>query len=463
MKRSLESSIIIHSFAIMHACACVFLLSIGGSDEAILTFLTLTMVILLCRQWKMSLSFTLSCAILSNIAGYIIGLAGAGLYKAVFSDTLLANVSSTFITTEVIGWTLFLISRTQEQKQIASLKQNRTQTFWLLAMLVVLYIARILIMHGTRNGLTSSPDILSTLQDYLMNSPALLLLIAVGIMMSRSLIQARSSQGRKILHLSLLSCFFVLSVIVASLLVTYNIPFQMTRKPAAELFFNSILVGTVLQTFFFVCSYTVGFALNSRTLAKEQAFKAQQAQYLYSRLKQQVNPHFLFNSLNILDALVSENKNEQASTYIRKMASVYRYMLKYEDNTLVTLGEEMDFVNKYVELMKVRFPEGIILSTDIPEGLLSRKVIPCSIQMMVENAFKHNITSSAKPLHLDFSCDSDRLKISNNIQLKANAERNSLGVGLKNIEEQYRNISGQSISVNEDVQNRTFTVTLPLI
>ena len=198
--------------------------------------------------------------------------------------------------------------------------------------------------------------------------------------------------------------------------------------------------------------------INARALEDQE--KARLAQYKYMSLSQQVNPHFLFNSLNILDVLVCEQKNAQASTYIHKLAGIYRYMLRIEQERLVTLRDEMEFVEQYVDLLKVRFPEGLDISIDIPDDKMGRKVVPCSVQLLIENATKHNTISAEKPLRIDVRCDDDSIVVSNNLNPKVSTGP-STGLGLKYLRDQYRDVSGKEAAVH--MTDNEYTVVIPLI
>ena len=198
--------------------------------------------------------------------------------------------------------------------------------------------------------------------------------------------------------------------------------------------------------------------INARALEDQE--KARLAQYRYMSLSQQVNPHFLFNSLNILDCLVCEEKTAQASTYIHKLAGIYRYMLRIEQERLVTLRDEMDFVEQYVDLLKVRFPEGLDISIDIPGDKMGRRVVPCSVQLLIENATKHNTISAEKPLRIDVRCQDDTVVVSNTLNPKVSTGP-STGLGLKYLREQYRDVSGKEATVH--MTDNEYTVVIPLI
>ena len=202
------------------------------------------------------------------------------------------------------------------------------------------------------------------------------------------------------------------------------------------------------------------YALRQQRRAQAVSEQANLAQYRYHKLKQQVNPHFLFNSLNVLDYLIQEQTREDASRYTHKLAEVYRYMIKSEDETTVRLRDEMEFVSQYADLLKVRFPEGLEVQTDIPEEALSRSVVPCCVQLLVENATKHNAVQPDHPLRIRISADFESVTVTNN-RIPKPRRFASTGLGLQYIRQQYKDLSGKSITVLEDEQN--YTVTLPLL
>ena len=202
------------------------------------------------------------------------------------------------------------------------------------------------------------------------------------------------------------------------------------------------------------------YALRLQRRALAASEQANLAQYRYHKLKQQVNPHFLFNSLNVLDYLIQEQPREDASRYTHKLAEVYRYMIKSEDETVVRLRDEMDFVSQYVDLLKVRFPEGLDVQVDIPEEAMTRSVVPCCVQLLIENATKHNAVHPDTPLHIKVGATATRVTVTNNRNPKVTRAA-STGLGLQYIRQQYHDLSGKSIIVREDEQS--YTVTLPLL
>ena len=202
------------------------------------------------------------------------------------------------------------------------------------------------------------------------------------------------------------------------------------------------------------------YALRLQRRALAASEKAHQAQFRYHRLKQQVNPHFLFNSLNVLDIMIQEQSPEEASRYTHKLAEVYRYLIKNEDEATVRLRDEMGFVSQYVDLLKVRFPEGLDVRMEIPEEVMSRSVVPCSVQLLIENATKHNAVRPDHPLVIEITTDGEYVQVRNN-RLPRVSSVASTGLGLQYIRQQYQDLSGQAISVREEED--TYTVTLPLL
>lgn len=177
-------------------------------------------------------------------------------------------------------------------------------------------------------------------------------------------------------------------------------------------------------------------------------------------LKNQISPHFLFNSLNTLAAIIPEDP-AQSVEFVHKLSHTYRYLLEQKDKTLVELATELDFILSYYFLQRIRFGENLQLHIDLPEDCLSRKLPPLSLQLLIENAIKHNVISSQKPLTLRICMDNaGRLVVQNNIQPRLMVEP-STGIGLHNIESRYRHLEVTGMEVKQD--KTQFSVYLPLL
>ena len=182
----------------------------------------------------------------------------------------------------------------------------------------------------------------------------------------------------------------------------------------------------------------------------------------YEALKNQVNPHFLFNSLNVLTSLV-ESDTEKSVKFIKQLSEVYRYVLEQKDKELVTVETEMKFVESYIFLQKIRYNKNLFFIKDpeisgIGENL---KIIPLSLQILVENAIKHNVISTEQPLTIEITFENNEyLIIKNNLQ-KRSTVNGSGNIGLNNIRSRYEYLSDKEFEVIED--SVSFMVKIPLI
>ncbi len=219
--------------------------------------------------------------------------------------------------------------------------------------------------------------------------------------------------------------------------------------------------ATRINLFLHVANGIFVFAENYKLKQLEtEALKRETAQAQLQAVKSQVNPHFLFNNLNVLSSLVLL-ENPDANKFLEAFAKVYRHILSSQQEELITLRAELEFMEPYVFLLKKRFPESIFITLDIPDKFLSYYILPVALQMLIENAIKHNIASKAKPLTISIVTDANnKLIISNNLQTKT-PEGESTNVGLKNIAQRYDLTTGKNIDIIKT--NESFSVALPLI
>lgn len=179
----------------------------------------------------------------------------------------------------------------------------------------------------------------------------------------------------------------------------------------------------------------------------------------YELLKQQVNPHFLFNSLNTLKAMV-ESGDEEAIDFIIKLSNFYRYTLESRKLDLIHVQEEMEILNAYLFLQKARFDAGFTFTSELDEQVLKTLIPPFTLQLLVENCIKHNVVSLQKPLHIRIYTEGDKMVVENQLQPKV-GENNSLGVGLKNIDLRYSHLLHKHIDIIKT--DTIFQIKLPLI
>lgn len=224
----------------------------------------------------------------------------------------------------------------------------------------------------------------------------------------------------------------------------------------------SMSIASLMVTFLVLGIYETTsfyFQLQKEQLEKEQLLK-ENAQGQLESLKNQVNPHFFFNSLNTLAYLIPEDP-AKAENFVQKLSKAYRYILEIREREVAALREELDFLDSYTCLLQERFGENLKITVDVPEPFMQHGVVPLSMQMLFENAIKHNIVSSQQPLHIEVAVErGDQLVVKNTLQRKQQAMP-STKVGLQNIQRRYSLLSGREIEVFDG--QGFFTVVLPLL
>lgn len=192
---------------------------------------------------------------------------------------------------------------------------------------------------------------------------------------------------------------------------------------------------------------------------KEQKVIAGTASAKFDALKNQLDPHFLFNSLNVLTSLIEENP-KNAQKFTTSLSKVYRYVLEQKNKELVTVDEELEFAKTYMSLLKMRFEDSIIF--EIPDHATNpeSKVVPLSLQLLLENAVKHNMVTTSKPLHIKIYEREGNLVVENNLQPKQIVKKSS-GVGLENIKQRYNLLSTKRVFINQ--QANRFAVSIPML
>lgn len=221
-------------------------------------------------------------------------------------------------------------------------------------------------------------------------------------------------------------------------------------------YFIAMLITTVVSILFHAIYFYKHWQEGK---VKEQKIIAGTASAKFDALKNQLDPHFLFNSLNVLTSLIDEDPR-QAQKFTTALSKVYRYVLEQKNKDLVSVDEELEFARTYVQLLKMRFEESLIF--DIPEVSSNpdARIVPLSLQLLLENAVKHNIVTATKPLRIKVSEENGMLVISNNLQEKQVVKKGS-GVGLKNIEQRYDILSDRKVAILKTATN--FSVQLPIL
>ncbi len=262
--------------------------------------------------------------------------------------------------------------------------------------------------------------------------------------------------------------FTVLYTIPVILAINYILFVKIQGMPSED-FFKRGMIWTHL--FWIQFSFGVSAFLHARDFmfnwkraatheSKQQQIVAKTETAKFETLKSQIDPHFLFNSLNVLTSLIGENPL-QAERFTTKLSKVYRYVLEQRNKELIPITEELQFAKTYMELLQMRFEDA--LEFEVPSSVSNSdlKIVPLSLQLLLENAVKHNVVSSSKPLRISIFEDGGFLKIQNNINPKEAIGKKSTKVGLQNIADRYGLISEEEVHIEND--NKTFTVSLPLL
>ncbi|MEP3210444.1 MAG: 2TM domain-containing protein [Maribacter sp.] len=231
---------------------------------------------------------------------------------------------------------------------------------------------------------------------------------------------------------------------------------QALTSQSIDNYFQSVFIALVIASIFYIVWY---YKYRQENKVKEQKIIAGTASAKFDALKNQLDPHFLFNSLNVLTSLIEEDPY-QAQKFTTSLSKVYRYVLEQKNKDLVTVDEELQFARTYVRLLKMRFEDSIVF--DIPEKSLNpeAKIIPLSLQLLLENAVKHNVVTSERPLHIKVIEKDGMLQVSNNLQEKQVVKKSS-GVGLTNIQQRYAILTDRRVQIEKAASD--FSVRLPML
>ena len=255
--------------------------------------------------------------------------------------------------------------------------------------------------------------------------------------------------------------------VVLVLLCNY-INFIIIHKNEFSGFFNgemgfsnwfTINIALLISAILHAKSFIEEWKKSTKNEVTEQKIIASSANAQFESLKNQLDPHFLFNSLNVLSSLIDENPN-QAQNFTSSMSKVYRYVLEQKDKELVTVEEELDFAKTYCELLKTRFEDIVDFEFNVNETEKKGFVVPLSLQLLLENCIKHNLATTSKPLHIKIFSENGFLCIENNLQQRE-LTNDRKGIGLENIVQRYSLVTERNVFI--DKTEDYFKVKIPLL
>lgn len=266
--------------------------------------------------------------------------------------------------------------------------------------------------------------------------------------------------GKRILvHLPVSLVFSVLAIYLP-MLVFDSFVCEAPLANQGALMLSSIVIGILIT--FIILSIEIStqfFSHWKNSLVEVERYKTESTQAQLQNLKNQLNPHFLFNNMSILSSLVYKDQ-DKAVDFINQLSKVYRYLLDNRNDELVTLDTELTFIKSYVYLLQIRFDKNLVFDIDVAENKLPFLIPPMSLQMLIENAIKHNEVSSENPLSISIVAQNHGLTITNNLQLRSNKEPGSK-TGLINIKERYKYYTKEEVKVIQSV--KSFVVIIPLL
>ncbi|OMP78599.1 hypothetical protein BW716_14060 [[Flexibacter] sp. ATCC 35208] len=237
----------------------------------------------------------------------------------------------------------------------------------------------------------------------------------------------------------------------------YDVSEGLLEIPLARKQYMMLLRGVVTSgLFYFIQHHKMVVFQKQESQLEIEKLKQAQLEVSLNSLKEQLSPHFLFNTLNTLSTLTSE---KHVKDFVNELSNIYRHVLQHKQKDTVTLTQELNFIHSYVYILKSRFEDAINIDIDIAEADQGLRIPALSLQLLIENAVKHNMATSYKPLNIKLFREGDYLVVSNNLQPK-NSVSYSTGTGLHNIRLRYQLLFNKEIVIEKTTSQ--FTVKLPL-
>lgn len=233
---------------------------------------------------------------------------------------------------------------------------------------------------------------------------------------------------------------------------------QLKNVPAGRKLIVVLIRGLIISGFYYFIIYSL-HVLDEKQKHKIEIEQLKQAQLKadLASLKEQISPHFLFNTLNTLSSLTQE---AVVKDFVNELAQVYRYVLAYKNENVAQVKQELAFIESYLYIVKTRLEDAIDISLQVTDEVLNTPIPPLTLQILIENAIKHNVASRQRPLKIRIYTHAKELIIQNNIQPKQSTPP-SIGTGLDNVAQRYRLLFGKEIEV--DRQAEAFIVKLPIL
>lgn len=234
------------------------------------------------------------------------------------------------------------------------------------------------------------------------------------------------------------------------------VPFRLDKLFLAATWLLFVAGASVIN-----CFFIIGYFIDKwkESIVQAERLEKEKAVVQFDNLKNQLNPHFLFNALTSLNGLISENQG-LASQFLQHMSKVYRYVLQNKDKNFVTVQTELEFIQNYVFLLKTRYEKALTIAIDVRADAMERTIVPVTLQILIENAIKHNVVDQNSPLSIDIASIGNYLIVSNNLQNKKIVEASNKQ-GLDNLKSLYRFMTDNPVMIEQT--DTRFSVKVPLV
>lgn len=322
---------------------------------------------------------------------------------------------------------------------------------------------------GILSGLAFTPETCTTPFEKIfsiLDSTLIIYLIWLSvraiIIRLQAAIPGREKNAKRLFFQFILSCIIGFIIIKSNDYLIYYIFQKDKNLTEVELLHNAVLL-TILSFIVMLNSVYENFYLFSKLntlLVDQEKYKKENIAAELQNIKNKINPHFLFNTFNVLSEITEEDP-QRASGLIHELADVYRYVLNAQDEDWVLLKDELNFASSYIELLKMRFEKNLKTNIVINNSCLNCRVLPLSLQLLLENVIKHNEISNKNPQQIDIYIEEDKyLVVKNKISLRKSLHP-STKTGLRNINQRYQFLTNEEIIIENDTDY--FIVKLPLI
>ncbi|MBR2429149.1 MAG: histidine kinase [Alistipes sp.] len=456
---TINNILIVLLFALLHFAVALISRTLHYYDDIPLTVLTIAMVIVISIRNNMRIEMMAILTLVATLFGFVVGSWLWQPIERLLSNSVFAPAISTLLITTVSGLAIESFSR-RTKRYHADNRAWRPSALNVVGIAMSILILRMSYIVMSRAEIFTEGELVNNMLTIMGNTWSVLLLIVGNILIVMYTPKLKWSVVKHypIISVLVLSAITIPAMVAA--IVYLDTPIQTEPAPNGYDFLATLLAALLFDVFIVTAFVLVRYSTLTRSELLEERELKRRSEYQYERLKQQINPHFLFNSLGILDYLVQEHETERASAFIRKLAGMYRYMLKNDQKPLIKLSEEIEFTQMYIDLLQERFTSGMVVDIDIDKGLNDKYVVPCAVQLLVENATKHNIVSAEQPLTIKIGVEEGMLVVRNTLQLRTHGQP-STHLGLKNIRHQYIDITHRGIIIEKT--DTEFIVKLPII